>query len=35
MAEREAEAERPEITPREVATTFAEVSRPLHRELMA
>jgi CBS domain-containing protein len=33
-AEREGAAARPEITPREVAATFAEISRPLHRELM-
>jgi CBS domain-containing protein len=35
MAERESRAERPEITPVEVGATFAEISRPLHRELLA
>ena len=34
-AEREGAEERAEVTPREVGTTFAEISRPLHRELMA
>jgi CBS domain-containing protein len=34
-AERESRAEHPEITPLEIGTTYAEISRPLHRELMA
>lgn len=34
-AERESAAARPEITPGEVAATFAEISCPLHRQLMA
>jgi len=34
-AERESTAESPDITPHEVGTTFAEISCPLHRQLMA
>jgi CBS domain-containing protein len=34
-AERSSRTDHPEITRREVGATFAEISRPLHRELIA
>jgi CBS domain-containing protein len=34
-AERQATAASPEITPLEVGTVFAEIARPLHRQLVA
>jgi CBS domain-containing protein len=34
-AERQTTAARPEITPLEVGTVFAEIARPLHRQLVA